>query len=47
MVIEMLEHHTGMMGGTMRLGSRRTIFKENNKSKISKLHKKKNCVKLN
>lgn len=28
-IIEMLEHHTGMMGGTMRLGSRITNVKPN------------------
>ncbi len=26
-VIEMPEHNTGQMGGTMRLGSRKTVFK--------------------
>ena len=26
-VIEMPEHNTGQMGGTMRLGKRKTIFK--------------------
>lgn len=35
MVIDMPEHHPGHMGGTMRLGKRTTIFKDE-KSKISK-----------
>ena len=26
LVIEMLEHHTGIMGGTMRLGARETLL---------------------
>lgn len=29
-VIDMPEHNPGQMGGTMRLGQRRTIFKTNN-----------------
>jgi CTP synthase len=29
-VIEMPEHNPEQMGGTMRLGKRRTIFKSNN-----------------
>lgn len=28
-VIDMPEHNPGQMGGTMRLGKRRTIFKNN------------------
>lgn len=28
-VIDMPEHNPGQMGGTMRLGKRRTIFKSN------------------
>ena len=27
-VIDMPEHHPGDMGGTMRLGKRRTVFKD-------------------
>ncbi|XP_058451431.1 CTP synthase [Malaya genurostris] len=30
LVIDMPEHHPGMMGGTMRLGKRTTIFKKDN-----------------
>lgn len=37
LVIDMPEHHPGDMGGTMRLGKRTTIFKENCTSTISKL----------
>lgn len=29
-IIDMPEHHPGQMGGTMRLGKRRTIFKDDN-----------------
>ncbi|XP_052865062.1 CTP synthase [Anopheles cruzii] len=36
LVIDMPEHHTGVLGGTMRLGTRTTIFKGN--SKIRKLY---------
>lgn len=36
LVIDMPEHHPGDMGGTMRLGKRTTIFKENCTSTISK-----------
>lgn len=28
LVIDMPEHHPGQMGGTMRLGRRRTLFRE-------------------
>lgn len=36
-VIDMPEHNTGQMGGTMRLGKRTTVFKTSNiNSKISK-----------
>lgn len=35
LVIDMPEHHPGDMGGTMRLGKRTTIFKENQNSTIS------------
>ena len=34
-VIEMPEHNTGQMGGTMRLGKRKTVFKTK-KSLLSK-----------
>lgn len=34
LVIDMPEHHPGYMGGTMRLGKRTTLFKEE-KSVIS------------
>ena len=34
-VIEMPEHHPGQLGGTMRLGKRRTIFRENQPSVLS------------
>lgn len=34
-VIDMPEHHTGQMGGTMRLGKRKTLFSPHN-SVISK-----------
>lgn len=37
MVIDMPEHHPGQMGGTMRLGKRTTIFKDE-KSKIRQLY---------
>lgn len=36
LVIDMPEHHTGIMGGTMRLGSRKTMFK--GESVIKKLY---------
>lgn len=36
-VIDMPEHNPGDMGGTMRLGKRRTVFKTQN-SVLSKLH---------
>lgn len=35
LVIDMPEHHPGIMGGTMRLGRRTTIFKENYTSNLS------------
>lgn len=36
-IIDMPEHNTGQMGGTMRLGKRVTVFKDTTmKSKISK-----------
>jgi len=35
-VIEMPEHHTGEMGGTMRLGLRKTIFNSAKDSVICK-----------
>lgn len=39
LIIDMPEHNTGKMGGTMRLGKRTTIFKESGKnSKIRKLY---------
>ena len=34
-IIEMPEHNTGRMGGTMRLGRRVTIFQEGKKSVLS------------
>lgn len=38
-VIDMPEHNTGSLGGTMRLGKRTTVFKEASvNSKISKTH---------
>ena len=37
MVIQMPEHNTGQMGGTMRLGKRKTIFKTS-KSVVRKLY---------
>lgn len=36
-IIDMPEHNTGDMGGTMRLGKRTTVFKPNVQSKLSKL----------
>lgn len=36
LVIDMPEHHPGDMGGTMRLGKRTTVFKENQNSLIRK-----------
>lgn len=36
LVIDMPEHHPGDMGGTMRLGKRTTMFKDNCTSTISK-----------
>ncbi|ESO00100.1 hypothetical protein HELRODRAFT_113471 [Helobdella robusta] len=36
-VIEMPEHHPGQLGGTMRLGKRRTVFKDD-KSLLKKLY---------
>lgn len=33
-VIDMPEHNTGDMGGTMRLGKRTTLFKDSSKSSI-------------
>jgi len=36
-VIEMPEHHTGQMGGTMRLGRRATIFQEGKPSILRKI----------
>lgn len=36
LVIDMPEHHPGIMGGTMRLGKRTTVFKDNCNSTISK-----------
>lgn len=38
LVIDMPEHHPGIMGGTMRLGKRTTVFKEVCDSTISKLY---------
>lgn len=41
-VIDMPEHNPGQMGGTMRLGKRRTIFKSNNsvlRKKNFEIHK--------
>lgn len=35
LVIDMPEHHPGIMGGTMRLGKRTTVFKDNCTSTIS------------
>lgn len=35
MIIDMPEHHNGDMGGTMRLGKRTTVFKDNCNSVIS------------
>lgn len=37
-VIEMLEYNPENMGGTMRLGSKKTIFKPDDQSKIRKLY---------
>lgn len=37
-VIDMPEHNTGKMGGTMRLGRRATIFRSEGKSTLSKLY---------
>ena len=37
-VIEMPEHHPGKMGGTMRLGKRKTIFKKGKNSVLKKLY---------
>ena len=34
-VIEMPEHNPGQLGGTMRLGKRRTLFKDKHKSILS------------
>ncbi|XP_063727759.1 CTP synthase 1-like [Symsagittifera roscoffensis] len=42
-IIEMPEHHTGQMGGTMRLGKRETIFKVGN-STVQKLYQDKKSV---
>lgn len=36
MIIDMPEFHPGDMGGTMRLGKRKTVFKDNCNSVISK-----------
>ncbi|XP_073228702.1 CTP synthase 1-A-like isoform X1 [Porites lutea] len=38
-VIEMPEHNPGQLGGTMRLGRRRTVFSEAHESKTRKLYK--------
>lgn len=38
-IIEMPEHNQGQMGGTMRLGKRKTIFKSTD-SVLSKFHLK-------
>jgi CTP synthase len=38
-VIEMPEHHPGHLGGTMRLGKRKTIFKTSQESILQKLYK--------
>ncbi|XP_031623215.1 CTP synthase [Contarinia nasturtii] len=38
LVIDMPEHHPGIMGGTMRLGKRTTVFKDNCTSTIKKLY---------
>ena len=35
-VIEMPEHHPGELGGTMRLGKRKTIFKKGQDSMLRK-----------
>jgi len=37
-VIEMPEHNTGQLGGTMRLGKRRTVFKKHAKSITKQLY---------
>lgn len=42
-VIEMPEHNTGQMGGTMRLGKRKTIFKDKS-SLLRKLYEEKDYV---
>ncbi|KAK7108848.1 CTP synthase 1-like isoform X2 [Littorina saxatilis] len=42
-VIDMPEHNTGQMGGTMRLGKRKTLFKTEN-SLLRKLYKNKESV---
>ena len=42
-IVQMLEHHTGVMGGTMRLGLRPTIWQENTEwSKLRALYGLKN-----
>lgn len=43
-VIEMPEHNSGQMGGTMRLGKRRTIFKKDCDSILKKLYGNVNFV---
>lgn len=42
-VIDMPEHNPGQMGGTMRLGKRKTIFK-NVESVIKQLYRNKDCI---
>ncbi|XP_044727134.1 CTP synthase 2 [Chrysoperla carnea] len=37
-IIDMPEHHKGGMGGTMRVGKRRTVFKSNKNSILKKLY---------
>lgn len=43
-VIEMPEHHTGIMGGTMRLGKKVTTFKSESDSILWHLYGKQRCI---
>lgn len=44
LVIDMPEHHPGELGGTMRLGRRATIFKNNCSSILQKLYNNQDTV---
>lgn len=44
MIIEMPEHNPGQMGGTMRLGKRKTLFKTKKESVLWKLYGRKDFV---